>query len=480
MKGTEKSHSNTLIIEPVTRIEGHARITLYMDENGEVENALFHVTQFRGFEAFCVGRPFYELPGILSRTCGICPVSHLIAGAKACDDLLAVEIPPVANRLRKIMHLAQILQSHALSYFFLSAPDLVFGMDGDAAKRNVCGLAEKMPELAKRGILLRKTGQSIIELLGGRRIHPTWVVPGGVASPLSQDAKDAILAMLPPAKEAVLQTIGWHKGIVENFYREIQAMANFPSLYAGLVNRKGYARHYDGRIRFMDSNGNVIQDHVEPHEYARFIEEAERPWTYMKFPFYRPLGEDGGMYRVGPLARLNIADGLGTPLADEELKAFKALSSEPIRASFHYHWARLIEMLYAIEKIEMLLNDAEILSRHVRSVAAPNRFEGIGVVEAPRGLLVHHYRIDENGLVTGLNLIVATGHNNFAMNRGILQAARVFVRGERIQEGMLNAVEAVIRCFDPCLSCATHAFGRPRLHIDLVSPDGRVVDSLRS
>lgn len=478
------NESNTtttkITIEPVTRIEGHARITLQMNEDGEVNQAFFHVTQFRGFEAFCVGRPFYELPGILSRTCGICPVSHLIAGAKACDDLLAVEIPPVANRLRKVMHLAQILQSHALSYFFLSAPDLVFGMNGNVKQRNICGLAEQTPELAKRGILLRKTGQGIIELLGGRRIHPTWVVPGGVSAPLSTSARDSILAMLPQAREEVLKTLNWHKGLMPKFTQEIQALANFSSLYAGLVNRKGYARHYDGRIRFMDSNGNVIQDHVEASQYPQFIEETEQPWTYMKFPFYRPFGEERGMYRVGPLARLNIADGLGTPLADRELQEFKTMSSEPIRASFHYHWARLIEMLYAIEKIELLLNDEDILSNHVRSIAAPNRLEGIGMVEAPRGLLIHHYRIDENGLVTGVNLIVATGHNNSAMNRGILQAARVFVRKERMEEGMLNAVEAVIRCFDPCLSCATHTFGRPRLQIQLLSAKGEVLHELAS
>ncbi len=471
--------SRQITIDPITRIEGHARITLHLDDDGVVNQALFHVTQFRGFEKFCEGRPFYEMPSLMARTCGICPVSHLVAGAKACDDLFAVQIPKAARNLRRVINLAQILQSHALNFFHLSSPDLLFGMDADPDSRNLFGIMAENPQLARDGINLRRIGQQIIELLGGKRIHPSWVVPGGVNEPLSTDHRDQILDMLPEAFIIARRTLTWYESILDKFPAEIRTFGNFPSLFMGLVDKNGNLEHYDGSLRIMDSAGNIIVDKHNTLEYQSLISEAVEPWSFMKFPYYKDMGYPQGMYRVGPLARLNLVDNCGTDFADEELKKFRASHDGPVLSSFHYHWARLIEILFAVERTEQLLSDPEILSKHVRARAHPNSFDGIGVTEAPRGTLIHHYKIDEQGLVTWANHIIATGHNNLAMNRAILQVAKNFVDGNDLKEGMLNRVEAVIRAFDPCLSCSTHATGQMMLNIELMTPDGQVVDRLR-
>jgi NAD-reducing hydrogenase large subunit len=471
--------SRTIVIDPVTRLEGHGKITLQLDDAGIVQDATFHVTQLRGFEKFCEGRPFYEMPNITSRICGICPVSHLVASSKACDAILAVEVPPAAANLRRILNLAQLIQSHALSFFYLSSPDLLLGMDADPEERSILHVAQKHPQTGADGIALRQFGQRIIELLAGRRIHPGWTVPGGVNEPLSAEKRDQMLAMIPPAIAALQRTITWFRGAVEKFKAEIEVFANFPTLFMGLVNDRGLAEYYDGALRVIDSEGNVIAGELDPAHYADYIGEAVEPFTYMKFPYYRPLGYPGGTYRVGPLARLNLADRCDTPLADEEWRAFRAMSPRPILSSFHYHYARLIEMLHATETIEALLADRSILDKHVRATASVNNFEGVGVAEAPRGTLIHHYKVDENGLITWANLVIATGHNNAAMNRGILQTARHYVQGDRIGDGMLNRVEAVVRTFDPCLSCSTHAVGRMPLSVELRAPDGSLVREVR-
>ncbi|HEV3276280.1 MAG TPA: Ni/Fe hydrogenase subunit alpha [Terriglobia bacterium] len=468
-----------ILIDPVTRLEGHAKITLHLDDQGDVEAAHFHITQLRGFEKFCEGRRFFEMPYLMSRICGICPVSHLIASAKACDAILAVSIPETAANLRRVMNLAQVIQSHALSFFYLSAPDLLLGMESDPARRNLFGVAEAHPGLARDGVGLRQFGQQIIESLGGRRIHPGWVVPGGVAEPLTAERRDRILGAIPEALNRVQRTLDWFKRTIESFREEIRTFANFPSMFLGLVGPEGELETYDGNLRLADEGGNLVQDQLDPQRYAEFIGEVSEPWTYMKFPYYKPAGREHGFYRVGPLARLNIISRCGTNRADQELAEFRELGRGPILSSFHYHYARLIEILHSIELTEELLGDAGILSKDVRAVAEPNRREGIGVAEAPRGTLFHHYKIDDEGLITWANLIIATGHNNMAMNRGILQAARHYVSGEQVSEGMLNRVEAVIRTFDPCLSCSTHAVGQMPMVIQLVARDGRLVRELR-
>jgi NAD-reducing hydrogenase large subunit len=469
----------TIVIDPVTRIEGHAKITLHLNEQGRVEDARFHVTQFRGFEKFCEGRPFAEMPALMARICGICPVSHLIASAKACDALMAVRIPPTADKLRRIFGLAQVVQSHALSLFYLSSPDLLLGMDADPAQSNLFGVLERKPELARDGIRLRQFGQQIIERLGGKRIHPAWVVPGGVSEPLSGLNRDAILAGIPETLSIAERTLEWFKTVIEGFRAEIATFGNFPTLFLGIVKKNGGLTFYDGGIRIVNSAGDVIANGLDPAEYPEYIGEKVESWTYLKSPYYMPTGYPEGIYRVGPLARMNIADRCGTPRADQELAEFHELQRTAVLSSFHYHHARLIEILYCLERMEQLLNDPEILSRHVRATAGTNQLEGVGCCEAPRGMLVHHYKIDEQGLIRWANLIIATGHNNLAMNRGVLQVAKHFVRGDRLTSGMLNRVEALIRAYDPCLSCSTHAVGPMPLRVQLFDHTGALLDEAR-
>ncbi len=463
----------TVTIEPITRIEGHARITLHMTEAGEVDQAKFHITQFRGFEKFCEGRPFPEMPSLTARTCGICPVSHLVASSKACDDLMAVQIPPAAVRLRRVMNLAQILQSHALSFFHLSSPDLLLGWESDPQARNVFGLMREHPQLARDGIRLRQIGQSIIERLGGKRVHPAWIVPGGVQSPMSQEVRTSIRAWLPEAMEIAERTYRLYRGMVKRFHDEVENFGAMPTMFMGMVDAKGNLDHYDGLLRIKDAEGHIIEEGVRAEDYQDVIAEAVEAHSFVKSPYYRPMGYPHGLYRVGPLARLNVIERCGTPIADDALDDFRALSPDkPVSSSFHYHYARLVEILYVIERLDQLTADSNILDTKVRARARGNKNRGIGISEAPRGTLIHDYSIDDEGRIVAVNLIIATGHNNLAMNRSVLQVARRYVRGPDIAESMLNRVEAVIRCYDPCLSCASHEIGRMPLDVRMVDAQG--------
>jgi NAD-reducing hydrogenase large subunit len=467
-----------ILIDPVTRIEGHAKITIHLDEEGNVSEARFHVVEFRGFEKFCEGRPLGEMPGITPRICGICPVSHLLASAKAADAILAVNIPPAAEKLRRLMNLGQIVQSHALSFFHLSAPDFLLGWETAPASRNVFGLAAANPELARKGIRLRQFGQEIIELIGGKKIHPAWAVPGGVREPLTAAGRDQIKSKLPEALATARTALDVFKGVLKKHEAETKVFGNFPSLFFGLVAPDGAWEHYGGHLRFVDSGGEVIADHLEAARYQEFIGEAVEPWSYLKSPYYKPLGYPEGMYRVGPLARLNICKHMGTPLADKELAVFRGYGQGAVTSSFLYHYARLIEILACLERIAQGIDDPELLSDRLRADAGINKLEGVGVSEAPRGTLFHHYQVDENGLIKKVNMIIATGQNNLAMNRTVAQIARHYVHGDVIPEPMLNRVEAGIRAFDPCLSCSTHADGRMAMQLALVAADGAVLDEV--
>ncbi len=469
-------NTQQIVIDPVTRVEGHGRITIELNEQGQVEDAHFHVAEFRGFEKLVEGRPFTEMPSLMSRICGICPVSHMIASARACDAIMAVRIPEAADKLRKIMNFAQLVQSHALSFFHLSSPDLLLGLDADPVQRNIFGVIQKYPDLARDGIRLRQFGQEIIETLGKKRIHASWVVPGGVNEPLDPAKRDRILGMLPDALTIILRTLDWYRVSLDNYRDEIRTFANFPTLFMGLVHADGTPGYYHGRLRLTDANGKIVEEGLDPQKYYEFIGEATEPWSYLKSPYYKPLGYPDGIYRVGPLARLNIIDKMGTPGADAEWAEFRNLERGAVLSSFQYHYARLIEILHAIERLEHLLQDPTILSKHVRAHASVNNLEGIGVSEAPRGTLIHHYQVDENGLIERVNLVIATGHNNLAMNKGVLQVAKHYVQGDKLEQGVLNRVEAVIRAFDPCLSCSTHALGEMPLQVQLLGPDGRVLD----
>lgn len=467
-----------IVIEPVTRIEGHAKISIFLDDTGKVTDAQFHVVEFRGFEKFCEGRSFREMPAITARVCGICPVSHLMSSAKAGDALLAVEVPPAGAKLRSLMNLAQIVQSHALSFFHMSAPDLLLGFESEPGQRNIVGLAQRFPDLARRGIRLRKFGQDIIEILGGKKIHNAWVVPGGVTEALTVEKRDQMLAWIPEARETALFTLADFKKRMGEFKTEVDVFGDFPSLFLGLVTKDGGLEHYDGNLRVTDANGNIVADQLDPARYQEYIGEAVETWSYLKSPYYKPLGYPDGIYRVGPLARLNLASYCGTPLADKEHAEFRKLGVGAVTSSFHFHYARLIEVLYGVERIEELLRDPMILDENVRSHAQRNRTEGVGCSEAPRGTLFHHYKVAKGGLLTYVNLIIATGQNNLAMNRTVKQIAERYVSGDRLNEGLLNRVEAGIRAYDPCLSCSTHAFGAMPLKVQLFDASGRMVDQL--
>jgi NAD-reducing hydrogenase large subunit len=468
--------SQTITIDPVTRLEGHGKITIQLNGQGEVEDAHFHVTQVRGFEKFCEGRPFYEMPSLMARICGICPVSHLIASARACEEIMSVRIPYTAAQLRSMLNLAQMVQSHALSFFHLSSPDLLLGMDSDPKMRHIFGVAAAKPELGRAGIALRRFGQHIIELLGNKRIHPGWVVPGGVTEPLNAGKRDEILSMLPEAFHNIKLALEAYKQVADAFRPEAEVFANFPTNFMSLVNEDGSIEFTTGALRLIDPRGKVIEDGMLADRYSEVVGEAVEPYSYTKFAYYKPLGYPEGSYRVGPLARLNIVKSMGTPLADAELAEFKQLADGLVQSSFYYHHARLVEILYGIEKIETILNDPQILDKHVRAMAGVNRLEGAGQAEAPRGTLHHHYKVDDNGLIRWANLIIATGQNNKAMNLGVAQAAKHYIKNGKFTEGILNRVEAVVRTFDPCLSCSSHAFGQMPLVISLVNADGEVVD----
>ncbi len=472
---------NTITIAPVTRIEGHAKITIHLADDGTVSDARFHVNEFRGFEKFCEGRLMWEMPGITSRICGICPASHLIASAKAGDEIFAIEIPETAEKLRRLMTLAQWAQSHALSFFHLSSPDFLLGFDSDPAKRNVFGLMENHKDLVRRGIRLRRFGQEIIEILGGRRIHTPWAIAGGVREPLESTKRDYLLKWIPEAKETARIALDLLKTIHDKYQHDIPNFGNFRSLFLGLVSKDGGLEYYGGSLRIMDSTSNTLANQIDPKTYREYISEATEPWSYLKFPYYKPFGYPKGMYRVGPLARVNICDYIETPLAEAERVQFKAISKDAgvVNNSFYYHYARLIELLFAIEKIEMLLNDPAIVGMNIRSNAMINRTEGVGVVEAPRGVLFHHYWVNGDGVLQKVNLLIATGQNNLAMNRTVRQIATRYIDGSKVTEGILNRVEAGIRMFDPCLSCSTHAIGAMPLDIQLFDHENNLLDELR-
>lgn len=474
---------DVITIDPVSRIEGHAKVTIRLGEDGDVEDARFHVTEFRGFEEFCRGRPVWEMPSLTARTCGICPVSHLLASARACDALMGVDPPPAAVALRTLVNLAQITQSHALSFFHLSAPDLLLGMDADPATRNVFGLMASHPERARAGIRLRSYGQRIIEEVAGRKVHAPGIVPGGVARPLSRDVVDGLRDELPEALSTASSTLELYRSIAGRYAREIDAFGSFPSLFLGLANDEGTWEHHRGHVKVLDSGGAVVADGLDAADYQTFIGETSSRDSYLKSPYFRPRVDDDasivdGMYRVGPLARVNLAERMGTPLADAALDDFRRRVGRVALSSFHFHEARLIEVVACLERIERLLADPLLVSPDVRATAGINRRRAVGVSEAPRGTLFHEYAVDEHGVVEDVDLVIATGQNKLAMDATVLQIAREYIDGPAIPEPTLNRIEAGIRAFDPCLSCSTHALGQMPMVVTLLDAAGSTVASV--
>jgi NAD-reducing hydrogenase large subunit len=467
-----------ITIEPVTRIEGHAKITIYLDENGKVDRSYFHVDQFRGFEKFSEGRMFYEMIQITPRICGICPVSHHLAATKACDAIVGVRPPRTASLLRELMHMGQTIQSHGMHFFELAGPDLILGFDADPAIRNVVGVIQAAPELAVRAVKLRAFGQEIIRKLGDKKVHPRFGIPGGVDRSLTMEQRDAILADIDEHIATVQTGIAVVKDWAENYSHIVDEFAVFQSNYAGLVQPDGALELYDGEMRIVDKEGELLQQ-FHPSDYLQHIGERVEDWSYLKFPYYKALGWPDGTYRVGPLGRLNAADHISTPLAQEEMKIWKSLNGgRPVEATLLFHYARLIEAIYALERTREILEDPDVLSQDIITNSNVITGEGVGCLEAPRGTLFHHYWTNELGQISKANLIVATGHNNYAMNKSVDMVAKRYVDGNNLTEGMLNRVEAAIRAHDPCLSCSTHAIGQMPIMLEMYSSSGELVDRL--
>jgi len=467
-----------IAIDPVTRVEGHGKVTILLDEQHRVHQVRLHIVEFRGFERFIQGRPYWEVPVMVQRLCGICPVSHHLAASKALDAVVgATSIPETAELTRRLMHYGQILQSHALHFYHLASPDLLFGFASDPLARNIVGVISRFPDIAKQGILLRKFGQEVIRITAGKRVHGTGSIPGGVNKRISAAEKDELSAPLP-------DILTWCRGAVRLIAdlhtqrRDIyDAFGTVRSSMLSLVAADGSLDLYDGVLRARDADGALIFDGVAASDYHTLLRENVRSWSYMKFPFIQSLGPDAGWYKVGPLARLQNCDRIPTPLAEEARQQWLATSHGPIHAPLAYHWARMIEMLHAAEVIADLLQRPGLLGDQL-TANGPRQREGIGIIEAPRGTLIHHYEVDDDDLVSMCNLIVSTTHNNQAMNEAIRQVARQYLDGHEPSEGLLNHIEVAIRAFDPCLSCATHALGKMPLAVDIVGPSGATLTRL--
>jgi len=468
---------NKIVISPVTRVEGHGKVTIKMDGNGKVDYARFHIVEFRGFERFAQGRFYWEMPVLIQRLCGICPVSHHLCAAKATDVIVGVDkIPVTAEKMRRLMHYGQTFQSHVLHFFHLASPDLLFGFDADPAIRNVIGVAQKHPDLAKMAILMRKYGQEVIKATAGKKIHGTGAIPGGINKNLSIEERDFLKKDIEQMVQWSIDGLELFKKVFTENIKYLSEFAAFDSNHLALQRKDGCLDLYDGTLRAKTADGKIIFDGVQPKDYLEHIAEEVRPWSYMKFPFIKKLGMDKGWYRVGPLARINCCDFIDTPLAEKERQEMMSLSGgKPNNSSLAFHYARLIETLHSAEKIRELLDDKDLQGTELVK-DGKHRNEGIAIIEAPRGTLFHHYRINDTDQVTMANLIVSTTNNNEPMNQAVEWVARNELQGQKITEGLLNHVEVAIRAYDPCLSCATHAVGQMPLVIELESPDGALVD----
>ncbi len=472
------AENKRIVIEPVTRVEGHGKVTIMLDEAGQVVRARLHVVEFRGFERFIQGRPFWEVPVLVQRLCGICPVSHHLAAAKAMDRIVGGEnLTPTAEKMRRLMHYGQTFQSHALHFFHLASPDLLFGFGSDVATRNIIGVIAKFPDLAVQGVMMRKFGQEVIKRTAGRKIHGTGAIPGGINKNLSIAERDELLADMD-------QMLQWSRGALKiakdytvEHLDEVADFGSFKSNHMSLVAEDGSMDLYHGKLRAIDADGGSIFDQVDYQDYLDYFAEDVRDWSYMKFPFIKSLGPDDGWYRVGPLARMNACDSIDTPEAEAARVEFMAVTeNKPNNITMAYHWTRMIELLHSAEKIRDLLADDDLQGEDL-IVAGERRGEAVGMIEAPRGTLMHHYKVDENDQVTMANLIVSTTHNNEPMNRAVEKVAKDHLSGVEITEGLLNHVEVAIRAYDPCLSCATHALGHMPLTVELVDHAGNVLST---
>jgi len=469
-----------VVIDPVSRVEGHGKVTLLLDAHGRVQQARLHIVEFRGFESFIVGRPYWEVPVLVQRLCGICPVSHHLAASKALDSALGIAaVPHTAEVVRRLMHYGQVMQSHALHFFHLSSPDLLLGFDSDVTRRNILGVAAAHPDIARQGVLLRKFGQEVIRLTSGKRVHGTGSVPGGINRHLTHDERDLLAAQVPQMLDWCEQAVDLVAALYAQAPQLYESFGAIRSGWMSLAGQNGAMELYDGTLRVRDAQGALLHDGVPVQDYLTLIEEGVEPWTYMKFPYLRAQGREAGWYRVGPLARVNNCSHIPSARAEAQRQRF--LAQGPVHGTLAYHWARMIEMLHAMEVIAELLQDAALLGGDLTAplpAQRPARREGVGVIEAPRGTLIHHYEIGDDDLIRWCNLIVSTTHNNHAMNASVQAVAQEYFDGREITEGLLNRIEVAVRAYDPCLSCATHALGSMPLQVQVIDAAGEVLDAV--
>ncbi len=485
-------NNKRITIDPITRLEGHGKIEIFLDEQGNVDKAFLQIPELRGFEQFAVGRPAEEMPRITPRICGVCPTAHHMASTKALDDLYKVEPTPTAKKLREFIYSTFMLEDHTLHFFFLGGPDFVVGPHAPAAERNILGVINKVGlEIGKKVIQIRKQCRDIISYLCGKVIHPVCGLPGGVSKGLTEEDRKKFLEIAKTGVEFAQFALKIFDDIVLKNKEYVDIIIGdiyfHRTYYMGLVDKNNKVNFYDGNIRIVDPNGKEFAK-FKPQEYLNHIAEHVEPWSYIKFPYLRKVGwkgftdgEESGIYRVAPLARLNASDGMATPLAQEAYeKMYDTLGGKPAHNTLAFHWARLIEALYAAERMVELLEDKEIIDPNIRNIPTEIPKEGIGVVEAPRGTLIHHYKTDEKGIITEANLIVATLNNAAAINMSIGRAAEKLIKKGDVSDGILNMIEMAFRAYDPCHACATHSLpGDMPLIVNIYNANGKLIHQLK-
>ena len=481
-----------VVVDPITRLEGHGKIDIFLDDNGNVERAYFQIPEFRGFEQFCIGRAAEEMPRITQRLCGVCPTAHHMCSTKALDDLWKVEPTPAARKIRELIYNAFMFEDHNLHFFFLGGPDFIVGPKAPAAERNILGVIGKVGlEIAGKLIRVRRETRDIINLLGGKVVHPVFGLPGGVSKGLTKDdiegiqkTADLALEFAEFALKAFDDIVLKNKEYVDLITGDIFQHRTY---YMGLVDENNKVNFYDGKVRVVDPDGNEFVK-FSAHEYLEHVAEHVEPWTYIKFPFLKKVGwkgfidgKDSGVYRVAPLARLNASDGMATPKAQEAYeKMYDVLGGKPSHHTLAFHWARLIEALQAAEDMVRLSRDPEILDPNIRNIPTETPSEGMAVIEAPRGTLFHHYKTDERGIITHANLIVATQNNAAAIAMSVEKAAKALIKNGEVDDGILNMVEMGFRPYDPCHACSTHSLpGQVPLVIRVRDTKGEVVREIR-
>lgn len=478
-----------ITIDPITRLEGHGKITLFLNEDGSLGNCYFQVPELRGFEQFCVGRPVEEMPRITTRICGVCPEAHHMASAKACDAVYQADPPPAAKKLRELLYSAFFFGDHTLHFYALGGPDFVVGPDAPPAERNILGVVKKVGlEAGRKVIEARKRAQRVVSLIGGKAIHPVTALPGGVAKPITPQERDEIREHTGYFIEFAKFTLQVLDSVVlknRAYVDMILSDAYTHRVYSmGTVDAANKVNFYDGMIRVVDPDGQEFVKY-HPREYLEVLQEHVEPWTYLKFPFLKNVGWKGfvdgkgsGLYRATPLSRLNAADGMATPLAQQEYeRMYDTLGGKPVHQTLATHWARVIEIVYAAERAAELVEDEEILSSKIRAIPTATPSEGVGCVEAPRGTLYHNYITDERGILKKVNLIVGTTNNHAPICMSIRKAAEGLIRsGVEITDGLLNRIEMAFRAYDPCFACATHALnGGMALEVSIVNSRGEVI-----